>query len=157
MITAQYIDCLDRAVCCLRGVDKPFEGIQMSAICTKRSSHLHPTQVISVGDFLQLLPVLYLKESLAFQARCWKDLFSIVICLSTVHRQVDQGSLHLFFSHIVLLVLKPMIILQTVTSSHEQSLGISKICSPWLNLPLLMALNRSWSYLMSLCSRLKAR
>lgn len=74
MITGQYIDRLDRAARHLRGIDKPFGGIQ----------------VVGVGDFLQLPPVQYPKESLTFEARCWHDLFPAVICLSTVHRQVDQ-------------------------------------------------------------------
>jgi hypothetical protein len=93
MITGQYIDRLDRAARHLRGIDKPFGGIQVSASCRNQYNPVsRPSQVVGVGDFLQLPPVQYPKESLTFEARCWHDLFPAVICLSTVHRQVDQGT-----------------------------------------------------------------
>jgi hypothetical protein len=92
MITGQYMDRLDRTARHIRQVDKPFGGIQVSTISVKLSPVSHFTQVIGVGDFLQLPPVPYPKENLAFESRCWKDLFPSVICLSTVHRQVDQGT-----------------------------------------------------------------
>lgn len=74
MITAEYLDMLDRVARRIRNNDLPFGGIQ----------------VIGIGDFLQLSPVAYPKQGLTFQARSWDEVFPTVVRLATVQRQVDQ-------------------------------------------------------------------
>ena len=50
-------------------------------------------QLLGVGDFLQLPPVLYPTQNLAFRARCWDKVFPRIARLTTVQRQVDKGML----------------------------------------------------------------
>lgn len=90
MITAEYLDKLDAAARSIRGIDAAFGGIQVS-FHNKLYHNLTSHQVIGVGDFLQLPPVRYPHERLAFEASCWNQLFPTLVRLSTVQRQADAG------------------------------------------------------------------
>lgn len=77
MLTGDYLDMMDWRLRTVRKTDDPFGGVQ----------------VIFVGDFLQLPPVVKdarkVKRPFAFQAEAWESVRSVV--LDKVWRQTDPG------------------------------------------------------------------
>lgn len=74
MLDARLLSLVNRALCFVRGNDKPFGGLQ----------------VVFVGDFFQLPPVSKNERSeFAFASPAWSDANPLVCYLSEQHRQDD--------------------------------------------------------------------
>lgn len=77
MISAKLFDHLDYIARKIKGVDKPWGGIQ----------------IVVSGDFFQLPPIAddYDEAMYAFDADCWNDSFDLQVELTRVFRQSDAG------------------------------------------------------------------
>ena len=75
MLTPQLLSLLDKVGKTIRKChDKPLGGIQ----------------IIFVGDFYQLPPIVKGEISFAFQSPIWTDIVSKTICLTKIYRQSDE-------------------------------------------------------------------